>query len=720
VSLDSLRSTGLITTTTYKQLTKLVDKRSDQYFVIDKEARLKAVDTKNKQNPAQRIYQSIRGLIKPTSADKDQVGASVLFSLRNLTKAISTAQSQKTLLSEDAMKGLAKVVIATNQLAQETLSLRVKQKLLGEAAKIQQNIKQDEFLWAQKTCPSMASDIKNVQYVLEASENSKLPLNQRMQLTPRPPQAAGEGVTFFVSTVRCTVPDPSKSMKTEVETAKAEQIKPRLIVKSAVRERDMGDTLNFINGQGPMRERIAYTAQKELGLDCGVPQTVMTRLAHSVFSNDSAINAQLQIISRELNVPVDLQKVVNFCEGGPNPELFRANMLEKTFEDLKVAVTSPAWHKELDAIITKLKEDPSSNYSLSEDLAKANKLSGGAIEGYLELIRGFVTPNTLLDDAVKEAWNLSYHPETTEATLVSCQHIVGGCKALSDMSEEEIAMISPKQFEKCVIDLLLINSDRGLQNLLAKEIPIEELSEKMAGALKIPQALFQEAIQDLKLHPNSNLNKGMLALLKQLGDKTGRKIELTNREESLLNALLHAKANRFTSALELILIDNSQSMPRLIDPQSGRPLDPLTNANPIHGWESLPQAAVVLSGKAKSKIQQLDADAYVQNVRADQQAHLERYGSHCAIDDSCFDLLKINILFLKEAVNQGMSIKEMNRFLKKTPTNTQDGQVRYGLSPFQKLYREHFTDSVTKQPKTADWQAVTKDIQEFIIQLQKN
>lgn len=721
MSLDSLSSSGAISKTTYDQLNKLINKRNDQYFVIDKQARLKIIDSPDKQNVVQRIYQFIKEKRSLISSDKDQVATSVLFTLRNLTKALDSAQSKKTQLSQDALKGLMTVVDAANRVAQGIISQSIKQKLLDEAAKIQQSIKQDEFLWVQKTCPSMASDIKNVQHVLEASENKTLPLNQRMQLTPRPPQSAGEGVTFFVSTVRVEVPDPAKNMKVEVESARPDQIKPRMIVKSAARERDMGDTLNFPNGQGPMRERIAYTAQKALGLDCGVPQTAMTKLSHSVFSNDAAINTHLQTINKALSINIDLQTLVNLCEGGPNPEVFRTNMLERTLDKLKETITGEALHKEIDTLVAKLKENPSEPPTLSENLTKANKLSNQAALAYIEMMRQFMLPDKAVDDAIKEAWNLSYAPETTEATLVSCQHLVGGCQALIDMSEDEIAMISPKQFEKCVMDILLINSDRGLQNLLAKSIPTENLLGKMARGLNLSEKLLEESIEGLKLHPTSDLTERMQTLVDELKNNTGKNFELTNREESLLNALLHAKANHYSSAFELILIDNSQSMPRLVDLQNASPLSPLKNAVPIHGWESLPQAALtVLSGKAKEKIQKLDVDAYVDSVRADQKAHLSRYGKDCDIDESCFDLLKINTLLLKESVNQGLSLKEMNLFLKKTLTNPSVSLTQYSPSPFQKLYRKHFIDSATQQLKPADWDAIKKDIQEFVGSVSKH
>jgi hypothetical protein len=152
----------------------------------------------------------------------------------------------------------------------------------------------------------LEKELAHCQNSLSKSENPALSLDERIKNTPKPTQGGFLSVSYFLSN----------------ENAAGEMEK-KFVVKPAKLETDRELLLHcpaFSKGSGVLRERLAYVVQQELQLNCGIPQTIVTTLNHTMFGNADSIPARLQEFARVAGIRLNLHQIVEISLSSENKE----------------------------------------------------------------------------------------------------------------------------------------------------------------------------------------------------------------------------------------------------------------------------------------------------------------------------------------------------------------------------------------------------------------
>jgi len=489
---------------------------------------------------------------------------------------------------------------------------------IREQAKTTLNqMRTDDAVWAEKTCPQMKRVMVVAKQVLAASENSTTPLDVRLSCAPEKP-SSGMGFTFFIKTAIAGDPGNSSSLGVALLKPSGENgitLKNQCIVKPTSKE--TAATAGVPKGQGGIRERLAFKAQELLGLDCGVPPTMMTVLNHHSFNGETKID-----------------------------------LLAKKLFNYGFSLTP----KELKALAKNSESEGAFTDSLKAQAPKRLKVE---VEQHTLDFLFTINHDVGLSLEIGVAWDEIHHPQAEQApALVSCQRLASKCVSLEEMNDvdnktaNEIQQICPKQFEKFALDMIMLNKDGNLGNVLAQKVSTRTLHEHISQHPGMDAGSLEAILSRPEPH---DVEKNVKDLLNQL--KGNKNFINSQKFETNLHNLCFAVANNYKSTYNLVLIDHSASLPSAVGNAAER-RQALRGIH--HPWEGLPQCAASFSGLAKTAILELDIDQFVDKMKEDQKMHEAEFGSDCHVDSSCYDLLRINLLFLKKGVKQDLSIKAIN------------------------------------------------------------
>lgn len=394
---------------------------------------------------------------------------------------------------------------------------------------------------------------------LKLSENPLTPEAIRESMGPKPTGAGTANGSFLLY-----APVDFKKDKSEAEVT--------LVVKPASQENGMPGNpnghiqslqLGIEGGKGVIRERIAYTCQTMLGLDFGIPPTEIIRSEHFVLSEChgiivSAYKIILEFVKEPIQDPLDVPRILKEKSelGADQLVLEVLNKLYKSLSPSEITIKN--------FILAYKTLDKTQNPTLS-------------FPKLLNLFKEKCEVNQNTDAILIKSFLKLYNLSSSEnpPLISSAQVFMPECKTYINFDLEKI---SNREMHKLVIDLIIFNTDRHLNNILFR---------------------------------------------------------MVNNE------------------IKVILIDHGSTLPI-------PSVASLKRAK--FEWMVFDQFNDPLDTDYADKITALDIDDYIAKVKLDMTGHVEQFGPLCTIDESCFQLMELNLRMLKAGIRLGCSVKAMGLF----------------------------------------------------------
>jgi hypothetical protein len=245
-------------------------------------------------------------------------------------------------------------------------------------------------------------------------------------------------------------------------------------------------------------------------------------------------------------------------------------------------------------------------------------------------------------------------------SLCSAQMFVDKAISFIEVDVKERKNISPLEIQKLIIDLVLINTDRHLNNILVKEFTEDEYIKKISSLLNVPQEILYDALNF------SNSPSDLLDQMKLKHPSISQNEEVMN----MIYNLGHASINE-TRIYECVLIDHGGCLP---DPQefikhfstSKWLLDDFTEifwkGQGRFEWMDLAQAKEPLNEAMKAKLAKINPFQILESLKKEQM-HLEKkLDLPFLISPSASNLLLFNLLLVKEGAARGKTLFEIINF----------------------------------------------------------
>lgn len=308
------------------------------------------------------------------------------------------------------------------------------------------------------TTSELYQPLSLLQRSLKLSSNPNTDNLAREALTPTSTGVQTCNGAYFVNLPQ-RAPTNSPKLSSQVEFQR------KFVLKPAAQEAGVsGNPSGLLNkvkegiegGQGVIRERLAYTSQKYLGIDFGVPPTGILSTDHTVLSKEFGIIIHSsQVVIRyleeqieekiELNVYSLLLEADHPLSSGELAEIVTERILELDRTGLL-------------AIVAKAAEliSPNGEEIKASKLLQMFRKEGGNMSEFRAYKMIFLCFAELV--AVKS--------KPVESGICSAQQFVPGCVSLAEMLPEEKNEIPVTEVHKLLLDLILYNTDRNNGNVL--------------------------------------------------------------------------------------------------------------------------------------------------------------------------------------------------------------------------------------------------------------
>lgn len=204
-----------------------------------------------------------------------------------------------------------------------------------------------------------------------------------------------------------------------------------------------------VPGQGVVREWLAYEIQKIIGVDFGVPPTGIFKSEHFYFSEEfGLLNAHLQnlITALELQDALDLKKFI-----AEHPEIQTPQHFLEVFRDHLLNFLSGEKKEKLSSlfILIETKKDTVKKVNILSILKSLPELQTSLLPIFANL---------------GPLWSKKVTPG-----VLSVQKFEAECKTYGSLSDDKLKQIPNEEMHKLILDLIIINCDRHLNNILFKQ-----------------------------------------------------------------------------------------------------------------------------------------------------------------------------------------------------------------------------------------------------------
>ena len=572
-----------------------------------------------------------------------------------------------------------------------------------------------ELNWLNETSPEISAPLLQTMHVLDESENPSNSLDVRMKLFPEVSGSGVNGACFGKAPAKADAFD-AQSLKTPEGASKLHK---KFVLKSA--DLEVGSAANpgtgraragIAPGKGVIRERLAYSLQQALGLPCGCPSTAVAKHSHSLFGAPNERSKALQTLQETLGFNVSLQTVVEWQKSSEGFTNKASEMLENELKD--------AFGSNYEKAKNILEEHKTLKKPLDQEAMKT--LKGLAPDLTSKKIVGNVSPSLLalsikesaISNLVESIFEAVDAQVAASSSLISCQEMVdcNGCIGEISTDKAESDKISPKEFEKYVLDEILLNGDRHPGNtLVSKRTPADlrqELIDKGVSQNDLDEVLARPVLADAQLE---TVTEEAVSALQKKG------VEVTLEMEQAISNLVFMKRSNNEYCYTLTLIDHGLCLP---DPSEDASIGPQVT----HGWADLAQAKTPISGLAKAHILQLDREEVIGKVQADAAKHAARFGKDCEVSKDCFNLMRLNFMILQIGVEQGLPLREINLFHQKTSLvslgvmkkvmvydkkEKKEKQIRATGGSIDEIYKD-LVQKASSKGKSVNWKNVEKEI----------
>ncbi|MDP1881043.1 MAG: hypothetical protein Q8K60_08920 [Parachlamydiaceae bacterium] len=507
--------------------------------------------------------------------------------------------------------------------------VKIKDKFFNTINSIQQHVSQirekSGLEWVEKTNPDLFDEIKACDEKINNSENKALPLDQRIKLAPKP------------------LSENRGASGSHIQTG----LKESFIIKPSEQEYSV-DFPGYPVGTNVIRERVAYSLQNIIELNCGVPPTLITTMAHSNFEKDNQIELNL----KKFGVPLSRQKFFELIKDQVNT--FRPILINYQNQIINDLIKDEGVKKEIIDYLDGKNNEPSqearNGMNLNPHLFNDIKLSRSMSEEEFNSLSA-------------KTFNLLNDCEKGKPGVVSCQLMMKNCLPVNALSDEDKVKINPKEYEKFVIDLMLLNSDRHMGNALVHPTTKEQLLSRLENHQIDIHQLSIVLDHNLEFNSQKDVSQHTQDLLEFLS-YDNKNLVMTDEIEKTISNLVFLSVNKHDFIFELVMIDHGNCLPT---PEQ----DIFSNSSLTtteHKWvESLPVDKTVMTGMTKDKILGLDIMQTVNRLEQEIGLHEIQFGNSCKMDPKCYDLLRINLLCLQKGVELNFNLKQLNNVFEKSP-----------------------------------------------------
>lgn len=455
---------------------------------------------------------------------------------------------------------------------------------------------QEEKNFYSKVEPAMLPELEEAFRTLEKANDSTLDMSTRMHCMPQPTGAQTANGSYFLLTGE----DKSFIGKPALQEAGAE-----------LNPFDNGQIrVGIEGGQGVIRERLVYKGQQLLGIDCGIPPTVIAEGKNSLLTGEANIKKITEIVDKiqKINPSIRFYEIMNFIKQG------------KTKEEVVTIIANE--EDSLDPFSLSLKNAVQQLKSEKKEVNVKNlmmEMKNHAVEmeeirKRVDLLKKAVAKEDVIDSLpalVEDLWTI-LEVRAEGKALMSLQKYVSDCRTLGGALKEQDAL-PLKEIHKFIIDLIFFNTDRNLSNALIKE-----------GSV--------------------------------------------------------------------ILIDHGSCLPNPSEEQDCKGLE-----QAVFEFLELPQTAFPLEASFAKAIEKLNIEEFIENLKQDQIAHQDKFGPLCAVEEKCYNLLRLNLYLVKAGVELGATVKQMGTFQAQLNDPT-SGQLI-------KFYRHHMANK-----DIIDWGTIEKEM----------
>lgn len=454
---------------------------------------------------------------------------------------------------------------------------------------------QEEKNFYSKVEPAMLPELEKAFRTLEKANDPTLTMSTRMNHMPQPTGGQTANGSYFLLT------DKEKSF----------------IGKPALQE--AGAELNPYNngqirvgiegGQGVIRERLVYKGQQLLGIDCGIPPTVIAEGENSLLTGEADLKNILDIVKQlqTINPAISFNEVVNLMKQGKTKEGI-VDIIAKEENNLDFFGLA------LKDAVQQLKKEKKEVTVKNLLLTLKKTVAMQEITPRVALLKQVSERENVIHSLpvlVEDLWTMLEACAESKA-LMSLQKYVSDCRSLGGAIKEQ-DNLPLKEIHKFVIDLIFFNTDRNLHNALLK------------------------------------------------GDS-------------------------------VILIDHGSCLPNPSEEQDCRGLE-----QAVFEFLELPQTAFPLEASFAKAVKELNVEEFIENLKQDQIAHQDRFGPLCAVDEKCYNLLRLNLYLVKAGIELGATLKQMGSFQAQL-NDPSSGQLI-------KFYRHHMANK-----DIIDWGTIEKEI----------
>jgi hypothetical protein len=514
--------------------------------------------------------------------------------------------------------------------------------------------------WVEKTSPELSELVKSCEESLAQSENNFFELKDRIKFLP----------TRLGGTSGCyQVPGLGQ----------------HLVVKPSTQEGE-NETPGFPKGTNVIRERMAYSMQKELEIDCGIPPTMITTMAHQMFGENDPISNKLN----NFGFPLTRQQFFALAGDGKNLDEFYDNLINFQNEIIKgyTEHESPEIIKEINDYLNN-----EIDY-VSKKVIDANYMLAGQLRG----VKGTRTDPQRVKKEADDLLIAMNAGEKGQAGVVSCQLMIPKCRPVNSLSSNKKNKINPKECEKFVIDLILLNTDRHMGNALVQSITKDQLLSRLETKFGLDIHSSDEIIKYvIEMDEFFETKKDNFILVEEITKRLlfiNNDLQINDELEKTISNIIFATINQYDFIYELVLIDHGNTMPEPATANNG--MHSLDCSS--HNWiDELPQSKNIrLTGIAKEKILSLDIMNYVNLISKEASSHERQFGKSCKMDPKCFDILRVNLLCLQRGVAKDFSLNELNMaFARRGPIKTIYEEIE--LIPLQKRYSVMDSDEMREE-----------------------
>lgn len=638
-SLESNNRNEIKTTT---NLTSTINDLSCRYDVCEK--------TRNSNIGLKKDYDKIISELNPFKNTKE-----IYKTIKSIDKNIKTLDH----LDPEEIENIQKAVSFLEDLVHA-------KKRMKESTKLQSidtihSIKTN--LMHQSTKNELLKELSECQKSLNISEDSSIPLEDRIQYTPQSTQGGFISVSYFIS----------------ANDEKTGELEKKFVVKPAKLEPEPWEMMHcgaFSKGSGVLRERIGFYAQEELGLHCGVPPTIVAKLQHTMFGDaeDDQVGQLLNKLKEITKINITRSDFAELLSRGESAKQIRKGIIE--LQKANLADLSSGLNEEDKNFLN--------DYIKTGILDRSDHQRIGRLGKALSFAMSIVDlPKVkLLSDLLLKISHELKNPAKSETHTVSCQSFAKNCLPLNSLSNEEIKRISGKELEKFVLDIILFNTDRHFGNVLGHQTTQEELYARLQKDLslssdflsaldnlltaieqkrgseksRIIDLISKEEQEEMTPERAKEINSQITTFVNSLR-LTNTNSTLTDKQEKDLSNLLFSKLNNYESIFELVLIDHGCCLPH---PEEANSLD-----YALFDWGALPQAEYTsFTGKAKNTINNLNIDYYINSIKHEVNSHTAEFGEKCTLPKESLDLLLINLHILKNGVKNNCLITQISSYLR--------------------------------------------------------